>query len=147
MQRSSHISQCGGKHRPPPQLLHHLDPTHPAKNSFEAILENTATLIRATWKDAFPRPGQHGVEEDVTCFALLGSDYLISSEGEVKLCEVNVHPALNWGTMREVDSHIFARLVEDSLDIVFDESGSLKEEEDRGGVGKDGSGFRSIDIA
>jgi hypothetical protein len=114
--KSVHISQAGKRH-PSPSLLADLPSSHPAAHVFPAIQACSATLIKATNHEF----GKY-IANQVTCFALLGADYLVSSDGGVKLCEVNSHPALGWGSMASVPKHVFARLVEEMLNVVvFDE--------------------------
>lgn len=56
---------------------------------------------------------------NLTCFALMGLDYLVSRDGNIKLCEVNTHPALEWGSMLSVDTHIYNRLIKETLQILL----------------------------
>ena len=39
--------------------------------------------------------------------------------GNVKLCEVNSHPALGWGTTSKVPSKVFSNLIEETLSILL----------------------------
>lgn len=114
--KSVHISQAGKNH-PPPCLISKLSENHAAASAFPAIQECTRTLLEATIplmmnQDTTIAPG-------VTCFALLGTDYLVSDLGDIKLCEVNSHPALGWGSMAQVSKPVFAQLIQETLDIVL----------------------------
>jgi len=110
--KSVHTSQAGKRH-PPPSLLSELNSSHPAASLFPAILSCTRIFLMANLS-SLDQPVANGI----TCFALLGADYLVSCEVEVKLCEVNSHPALGWGSMSNVPRQVFARLVEEMLDVV-----------------------------
>lgn len=111
--KSVHVSQAGKKH-PTPSLVSELPTSHPAASVFPSIQSCSTTLIKATI-DAFNPPN---IANEVTCFALLGADYLVSSKGELKLCEVNSHPALGWGSMAAVPREVFVRLVSETLSVV-----------------------------
>lgn len=111
--KSVHVSQAGKKH-PTPSLVSELSTLHPAANVFPSMQSCSTTLIKATM-DAFNPPY---IANQVTCFALIGADYLVSSQGEVKLCEVNSHPALGWGSMAAVPREVFVRLVTETLSVV-----------------------------
>ena len=56
---------------------------------------------------------------NTTCFALLGTDLIVDSEGNIQVCEVNSHPALGWGTMSKVPSPVFSDLVDQTLDVLL----------------------------
>ena len=109
--KAVHISQAGKRH-PPPCLISELESFHPAANVFPLMQSCTFSFLKATI-EAFNQP----IVDGVTCFALLGADYLVSRDGEVKLCEINSHPALGWGSMKDVQKDVFARLVKETLDI------------------------------
>lgn len=116
--KPAHVSQAGGKKRPAPSRLSELNPSHPAAQLFPEIVRCSEILVKETM-NAFASPNAHGV----TCFALAGADYLVDRTGKVWLCEVNSHPALNWGSMQDVDRGVFARLVEEMLGVLlFDEA-------------------------
>ncbi|CAB9530488.1 expressed unknown protein [Seminavis robusta] len=131
--KSAYISQAGKKH-PPPFLLQDISsPNHPAAGLWPNIRRCTEKLVSAgcCLKDS---PFQQPVAKATTCFALLGADLLVSSEGQVIVCEVNSHPALGWGTMSQVPAAVFRGLIEDSLSIiVFDKM-------------KEGNKFESLKI-
>ena len=42
-------------------------------------------------------------------------DFMIDEFGNIKVCQVNLHPALGWGTMSNVPSSVFRNLIEDAL--------------------------------
>jgi Tubulin-tyrosine ligase family len=143
-QKSAHVSgMLRQKHQQPqPVLLEDLHPSHPAINVFELIRECSTTLMKvALAHEKFSQLEAKQVAAGVTCFALLGNDFLVFSSCHepqqrpqeqqqreqaaavvVKLCEVNSHPSLGWGTMQHVPSHVFAELVQDSLSILVDTS-------------------------
>jgi hypothetical protein len=56
---------------------------------------------------------------DVTCFALLGMDHLVQADGGILLCEINSHPALAWGSMKEVDYSVYKDLIQESLALLL----------------------------
>ena len=58
---------------------------------------------------------QNDISPNTTCFALLGIDFMIDEFGNIKVCQVNSHPALGWGTMSNVPSSVFRNLIEDTL--------------------------------
>lgn len=109
-QKSVHVSQSGRKH-PQPSLLNELPPTHPAFGKFETIKHVLKIMLDCT---PFPTPNTDGL----VCFALLGVDCLLDSDQTVKVCEVNSHPALGWGSMSGVPKHVFPKLIQDTLGIV-----------------------------
>jgi len=49
----------------------------------------------------------------------LGLDHVMDSRGSIKLVEVNVYPALGWGSMKHVNYDVvYRKLVEDVLSII-----------------------------
>jgi hypothetical protein len=140
--RASHISQAGKKH-PSPLLLHELPRDHPAADIYPQIKSASQHVIDAYkgwFQDLlFEKHSTDIVTQasliapETTCFALLGLDWLLQSPtqtstttchssvdgGPLKLCEINSHPALGWGSMAKVQSHIFAELVEQTLDMLL----------------------------
>eukprot|EP00546_Thalassionema_frauenfeldii_P004835 CAMPEP_0178926512 /NCGR_PEP_ID=MMETSP0786-20121207/18581_1 /TAXON_ID=186022 /ORGANISM="Thalassionema frauenfeldii, Strain CCMP 1798" /LENGTH=372 /DNA_ID=CAMNT_0020601657 /DNA_START=67 /DNA_END=1185 /DNA_ORIENTATION=- len=112
--KAAHVSQAG-KHHPKPQLLEELDEDHPAKHCFEQLLDSCKVLISKLRTATTSLDATH---PDVTLFALAGADHLIDSNGETKLCEINSHPALGWGSMKNVDHGVYKRLIEETLAIV-----------------------------
>lgn len=114
-QKSAHVSQAGKKH-PLPILLRDLDSSHPAANAFDKICAVSQELVSLARQDVFQV--QEDMAPDATCFALLGTDLLVDEHGNVKICEVNSHPALGWGTMSQVEPQVFTKLIEDTLSIL-----------------------------
>jgi hypothetical protein len=121
--KSAFVSQARRQH-PKPSLLHELEPLHPAANLWPQIrllawklvsLATTSTTLTMYAENPFQQP----IGEGTTCFALLGADLLVSEAGAVKICEVNSHPALGWGTMKQVPSKVFQRLIEDTLVVLI----------------------------
>ena len=55
-----------------------------------------------------------------TCFGLFGNDWILNSQGNLQLCEINSHPALGWGTMAQVDDTVYDDLVLQTLTILLD---------------------------
>jgi hypothetical protein len=113
--KSGHISQAGKNH-PPPQLLNELDEDHPACGIFDKVVSacrDIASAYRSILDDCPTK-----LAGNVTCFALLGVDLLVSEQHEIKICEINSHPALGWGSMSSVPRHVFDRLVRNTLEIV-----------------------------
>lgn len=134
--RSSHISQAGKKH-PPPQLLLELPHDHPAVDRFPEIQKASQQIIFAYQRwfdDQFVYDTNTmlslSMSPETTCFALLGVDWLLQfhrqnndeSKTRLKLCEINSHPALGWGTMSKVPSRVFSDLLEDTLNLLLTES-------------------------
>ena len=126
--KASHISQGGKKKRlPPPQLLQELPTEHPAANTFSLIEDCSKVLVEkmsnhflASTAAAAKDRGDGGKYHDhYCCFALLGTDLILDSEGKIKLCEVNSHPALGWGTMSKVPNVVFKNLIESTLSILL----------------------------
>jgi hypothetical protein len=113
-EKSSQISQAGKRH-PLPVLLEDLDPQHPAALVFPKIESCSKQLLFATFDDTKLLIGR-----DTTCFALLGTDLLVDDNGAIKICEVNSHPALGWGTMSKVPSKVFSDLIEETLMLLID---------------------------
>jgi len=133
--KAAYISQAGKKH-PLPRLLSDLPPCHPAACSqaqIQTCLEKLMALaITSTTVDLYPsNPFQQPMAAATTCFQLLGVDLLVASKDNeatdddenavptIKICEVNSHPALGWGTMSQVPSKVFRGLMEDTLSILF----------------------------
>jgi hypothetical protein len=111
------ISQAGGKKLPEPLLLDNLDPSHPAARAFpeiEACSQNFAATIAPMFSKF-----RNSMSPETTCFALLGGDIVLQEDGTAKMCEVNSHPALGWGTMSKVPKNVFDSLIEDSLSILM----------------------------
>lgn len=116
---ASHISQTGGNKLPEPILLDNLDPSHPAAGAFRKVEECSKKFV-ATIAPIFSKEYQDLISAETTCFALLGIDILLDKDdGTAKLCEVNSHPALGWGTMAKVPNEIFDSLIGESLSILM----------------------------
>lgn len=129
--KASHISQAGKQH-PSPMLIADLDTSHPACETYGDIVTRSAQIIKATAADtSFCRPPP---ARGVTCFALLGADYLVSKDGDIVLCEVNSHPALGWGSMSGVPKKVFVRLIDEFLGLML------------GFQGVEGTGFHKLDL-
>jgi len=121
--RSVHISnqskkKKGGNSGNSPALIAHLPSSHPAHCVFDEMKRCTSKLGYAFIKEMVKR-GEIPVHPSVTCFALLGADFLVAADSSLKLCEVNSHPALGWGTMSDVPSEIYDRLVTETLSILL----------------------------
>lgn len=141
--KSAHVSQAGKQH-PKPILLEELGSDHPAANTWSQIQNCSQILIKLTataWQEnGFLKQQQQPLPEDTgACFALLGTDLLLSKDGTIKLCEVNSHPALGWGTMKDVPYQVYQRLIEDTLSLVV-----FNEFDENVDTGISNNGFRLI---
>jgi hypothetical protein len=128
-EKSSQISQAGKKRHPLPVLLQDLDPQHPAAQVFPQIEWCSKQLV-TTFLEATGAQNLYNIARDTTCFALWGTDLLVDNKGHVKICEVNSHPALGWGTMSKVPQKVFSDLIQQVLTLLMD--GDLEEQEDTG---------------
>jgi hypothetical protein len=107
-----------------PQLIHDLPNNHPA---FDVLpeLRTACTHIVDAWINFIQHDDEISQHESVIAFGLFGMDFLVSNttnkrhDTMVRLCEVNSHPALGWGTMSHVPKHVFDRLVEDTLSVIL----------------------------
>jgi hypothetical protein len=142
--KASQISNVG-KNQPSPMLLNDLPGHHPAASVYPQLVDASTHLVTVfeTWfNQQLAETGQaldeHArattIAPDTTCFALLGLDWLlqdnfhekindgdkIDSSPQIKLCEINSHPALGWGTMSKVPPQVFTNLVEQTLDLLID---------------------------
>ena len=102
---------------PSPCLISQLPETHPACKSFEQIKDCISVLSTAYIH--YLLLSHPTISPSVTAFALVGADLLMSSEGAIKLCEVNSHPSLGWGTMSDVPVCVYSRLIEDTLSVLL----------------------------
>jgi len=133
--KASQISQVGKSH-PIPVLLQNLPSNHPAVSLFPQIQLGSKVLMSA-FENWFTAERIHSqfpstvLAPETTCFALLGLDWFVQSPSssnsscgdvELKLCEVNSHPALGWGTMAQVPSIIFKGLVEQTIDCLMEQN-------------------------
>lgn len=110
-------AEVGGLRNASPCLLSELPRSHPASGCFPQIKHVISIFTNFFIRHLLStRPIIH---PSVTCFALMGVDLVMSSDGIIKLCEVNNHPALGWGTMSDVPTSIYARLVEDTYCLSF----------------------------
>jgi hypothetical protein len=123
-EKSSQVSQAGKKH-PPPILLQDLEPDHPAANAYDEIHACSQNLLNNVLKTkdktttTTTTTTTSALALETTCFALLGTDLVIDDRGKIKICEVNSHPALGWGTMCKVPSHVFITLIEETLSMLL----------------------------
>jgi hypothetical protein len=124
MIRSIHISnqskkkKKGGKSDNNPAFIADLPSSHPAHGVFDEMKRCTSKLSDAFIKEMV-KSGAIPIHPSVTCFELLGADFLVAADSSLKLCEVNSHPALGWGTMSDVPSEIYERLVKETLSILL----------------------------
>lgn len=135
--RAAQISQAGNKH-PDSQLLHELSKDHPARDIFPEIERGSHLIVSAyeRWFNDHLTSNEGLIDEshkamttaiapNTACFALLGLDWLLQSPSQdggkppLKLCEINSHPALGWGTMTNVPSRVFDKIVEQTLDLLL----------------------------
>jgi hypothetical protein len=114
--KSAQISHSGArlKKHPSPVLIQDLDPSHPAAAAWDKIVSVSQVLVSLF----FTQQQQLKLADEATCFALLGVDLLMDDQENIKICEVNTHPALGWGTMARVPPHVFTKLVEDTLSVL-----------------------------
>lgn len=113
-EKSSQVSQAGGKKHPAPILQHDLPKDHPSANAYNKIQCCCQDLIRAV-----PIPHSNTLAPETTCFALMGVDLMMDdNEGKIQVCEVNSHPALGWGTMSKVPKDVFVTLIEETLSFL-----------------------------
>lgn len=117
-EKSSQISQAGKRH-PPPILIEELDRDHPAAGAYDKIRACSRELVRKVLEGEAFAGSAMAIAPETTCFALLGADLLMDERGEVKVCEVNSHPALGWGTMAKVPKRVFSDLIEEALSLVL----------------------------
>ena len=137
--KASYISQAGKKH-PTPVFLHDLPNDHPAADIYPEIKRGSKLLI-STFEKWFTEEWIHKkhhhhchdfsnafIATDTACFALLGVDWVVQSKSQDKdgkirtrLCEVNTHPALGWGTMSKVPSPFFDELIEETISLLIDD--------------------------
>ncbi|KAG7367923.1 tubulin-tyrosine ligase family protein [Nitzschia inconspicua] len=132
--RDCQIIQAGKNH-PAPQLLQELPSDHPAANSFQEIEQASQLVVSAferSLDDTFNK--SLVIAPQTKCFALLGLDWLLQSpntqhenKSRLKLCEINTHPALGWGTMAKAPSPVFADLLEQTLDLLLSSAGEIEE--------------------
>ena len=134
--KASQISNVGKNH-PTPVLLKDLPSDHPAVDIYPQLVkacEGVLTLFETHFNEemgfqqALRGSESAAVAPETTCFALLGLDWLLQAKGNddtrprVKLCEINSHPALGWGTMAKVPSKVYTDLVQQTLDLLIDAS-------------------------
>ena len=117
-----------------PVLIEDVPSSHPAYGQFDQI-QQCSTVLCQCFVEHLHRSGETIIAPGITCFALLGADFLIDIHGTVKLCEINSHPALGWGTMTDVKSEIYRRLVEEVLELMV-----LRDK------GLDETGFVSLNV-
>lgn len=125
---AAHISQAGKKNLPTPRLLlpELVDPfLHPAATALPKIRNLSRRFVHTIIAPTFEQY-QDQISQETTCFALLGLDILIDKSGTAKLCEINTHPALGWGTMSNVPPQVFDSLIEESLSLVLDRNASIE---------------------
>jgi len=131
-EKSSQVSQSKRKSQPLPILLEDLDLHHPAARSFPKIASCTKQLLSAVFNTSigsiFKAGSNNTIGRDTTCFALMGADLIVDENGDIKICEVNSHPALGWGTMSKVPSKVFSNLIENTLSLLLS-NGNIDEKE------------------
>jgi hypothetical protein len=134
--KASYISQAGNKH-PSPVFLHNLPNDHPAADMYPEIRRGSKLLISKfekwfteewVYKHHCDISANTFIASDTTCFALLGVDWVVQSKSQdkdgkilTKLCEVNSHPALGWGTMSKVPSPFFDELIQEAISLMIDD--------------------------
>ncbi|KAG7347303.1 tubulin-tyrosine ligase family protein [Nitzschia inconspicua] len=105
-------------------------------NSFQEIEQASQLVVSAfeRWLDDTFNTSLV-IAPQTKCFALLGLDWLLQSPNpqhenkstRLKLCEINTHPALGWGTMAKVPSPVFADLLEQTLDLLLSSADGIEE--------------------
>ncbi|CAJ1942132.1 unnamed protein product [Cylindrotheca closterium] len=128
-EKSSQVSQAGKKH-PAPILFQDLPSDHPCANAYDQIFHSCQTLCSTvpisssgtTNATTTTTPPPTSLAPETTCFGLFGLDLMMDSDGDIKVCEVNSHPALGWGTMSKVPQEVFERLIEETLSLLLQNS-------------------------
>jgi len=114
--KAVHVSQCGRRH-PPPVLLEQLPPEHPAAApELPARLKHlVARTLAAAAHELIPEPRC----SRATLYSVLGLDVALESgSGQPQLLEVNSYPAVADGTMGQVPTAVYTRLVRDVVALL-----------------------------